>query len=66
MPFLENVPFRGTHRYASIASHFRIGMIFAVTSVTLAEQTRRDDMEALAYVLIYFLKGRLLFDATLI
>lgn len=60
MPFQDNVPFRGTHRYASIKSHFRVGM--ATTSkhfLTASEQTRRDDMEALGYVLIYFLKGGL-------
>jgi len=47
LPFKDEVPFRGTHRYASVSSHFRV------------EQTRRDDMEALGYVLIYLAQGGL-------
>ena len=43
--FKDNKPFIGTTRYASIAAHkgYELG--------------RKDDMESMIYVLIFFLKG---------
>ena len=54
IPYKENKTLTGTARYASINSHLGIGK-----KDYYQEHSRRDDLESIGYVLIYFSKRQL-------
>ncbi len=54
IPYKDGKSLTGTARYASIYTHLGIGII-----IHNLEQSRRDDLEALGYVLLYFCRGEL-------
>ena len=67
IPYRENKNLTGTPRYASVNTHLGIGKFDRVhyqslivdPFLFLSEQSRRDDLESLGYILVYFCRGQL-------
>src|SRR6202035_3772477 len=63
IPYKDNKNLTGTARYASINTHLGVGkylsvaMYFPSYMLTCLEQSRRDDMESLGYIMLYFCRG---------
>jgi casein kinase I family protein HRR25 len=67
IPYRENKNLTGTARYASINTHLGVGKsklqpdhhLRLLIPFFYTEQSRRDDMESLGYVMLYFCRGSL-------
>jgi casein kinase 1 len=65
IPYRERKRLIGTALYMSINTHLGVGATIgplewdSTTLIRFTEQSRRDDLEALGYVFMYFLRGSL-------
>jgi casein kinase 1 len=56
IPYKDGKSLTGTARYASIYTHLGIGIKIIIIFI---EQSRRDDLEALGFVMLYLCRGEL-------